>query len=290
MFQQPLARDYVGYGAEAPAYLWPGNARVAVSLVINVEEGAETHAAPGQETTFDYGARAGIWRILRILDGHGVRATAFCCAVALQRNPPVAAALVQRGYEIADHGYHWDTHAGLGVEEERALIVASRNAITEATGVRPTSWYSKDGLNPDTRKTLLEEGFLYESNSFNDDLPHWGVDGVHLPVLPYAGDTNDSSLMGPYPTGRAFAEHLVGSLDLHLDDPRPGPSVMSVGLHPRIIGRPAYAGALDRFLNHALERGAWIATRLEIVEWWHDRHAGPPHAEYPRQAETCQYG
>jgi peptidoglycan/xylan/chitin deacetylase (PgdA/CDA1 family) len=275
MSEQPPARDYVGYGGEAPQFLWPGDARVAVSLVINVEEGAETNAARGQETTFDYGARAGIWRILRILDGHGVRSTAFCCAVAVQRTPLVAAALVQRGHEIADHGYHWDTHAGLSPEDERSLIVASRAAIAEATGVQPTSWYSKDGLNPETRRMLLEEGFLYESNSFNDDLPHWGADGVRLPVLPYAGDTNDSSLVGPYPTGGAFAEHLIGSLELQLDDPRSGPSIMSVGLHPRIIGRPAHAGALDRFISHALERGAWIATRLEIVEWWLDRHRTP---------------
>lgn len=279
MAQQPLARDYVGHGAEMPGFLWPGDARVAVSLVINVEEGAETGLSPGQETTFDYGARAGIWRILRILDRHGIQATAFCCAVALQRNPVVAAALVQRGYEIADHGYHWDKHAGLSVEDERSLIVESRDAIAEATGMRPTSWYSKDGLNPETRRTLVEEGFRYESNSFNDDLPHWGTDGVRLPVLPYAGDTNDSSLMGPYPTGRAFADHLIGSLDLQLEDPRDGPSVMSVGLHPRIIGRPTYAGALDRFLSHALGRGAWIATRLEIVEWWLDRQAAPPPAK-----------
>jgi peptidoglycan/xylan/chitin deacetylase (PgdA/CDA1 family) len=268
MTQQPLHRDYVGYGSETPQFLWPGEARVAVSLVINVEEGAEKTVAPGQQTTFDYGARAGIWRILRILDGHGVRATAFCCAVALQRNPLVTAALVQRGYEIADHGYHWDTHAGLDVDEEQALIVASRDAIAAATGVRPTSWYSKDGLNPDTRRTLIEEGFLYESNSFNDDLPHWGADGVRLPILPYAGDTNDSSLMSPYPTGQAFGNHLIGCLDLQLGDPRPGPSVMSVGLHPRIIGRPAYAAALDRFVAHALEQGVWIATRLEIVQRW----------------------
>lgn len=268
MPDQPASRDFIGYGEHPPALLWPGGARVAVSLVINVEEGAEHGSAPGRRTEFDYGARAGIWRILRTLDRHGVTATAFCCAVALRENRAVAEALIERGYEIADHGYHWDTHAGLSVEDERELITSSRDAIAASTGAVPTSWYSKDGLNPHTRETLAAEGFAYESNSFNDDLPHGGADGVRLPVLPYAGDTNDSGLMSQYPTGKAFAEHLIGCLDFQLDDPRPGPSVMSVGLHPRIIGRPAYAGALDRFVEHALSRGAWIATREEIVRAW----------------------
>lgn len=275
MSEQPAPRDFVGYGERPPSFVWPGGARVAVSLVINVEEGAERGAAPGKRTEFDYGARAGIWRILRILDRHGVQATAFCCAAALEANPPVAAALAERGYEIADHGYHWDTHSGLSVEDERGLITASRDVIAASTGMIPTSWYSKDGLNPRTRETLAEEGFRYESNSFNDDLPHLGADGIDLPVLPYAGDTNDSGLMSQYPTGGAFADHLIGCLDFQLDDPRPGPSVLSVGLHPRVIGRPAYAGALDRFVEHAVSRGAWIATREEIVRAWAEGTAPP---------------
>lgn len=294
--ERPVLRDFIGYGEHPPAFAWPGGARVAVSLVINVEDGAERSVARGHhtddlgahwvpglkaagvhqptlESAFDYGARAGIWRLLRVLDAHEVKATAFCCAVALQGNPEVAAALAARGHEIADHGYHWDTHAGLDLEDERRLIVASRDAIAEATGKRPTSWYSRDGLNPGTRATLEDAGFDYESNSFNDDLPHWGRgdDGTRLPVLPYAGDTNDSGLLGPFSTAESFASHLIGCLALQLDDPRPGPSVMSVGLHPRLIGRPAYAAALDRFLAYALGQGAWVATRLEIVRAWEER-------------------
>ena len=294
--EEPVLRDFIGYGEHPPIFEWPGGARVAVSLVINVEEGAErsvarghraddlgAHWVPGSraagvrkptlESAFDYGARAGFWRLMRILDRHKVKATAFCCAVALQENPDIAAALVGRGHEIANHGYHWDTHAGLDIDDERRLIVSAGDAIAVATGMRPTSWYSRDGLNPGTRVTLAMEGFDYESNSFNDDLPHWGTDhdGIRLPVLPYAGDTNDSGLLSQFPTAEAFAQHLIGCLALQLDDPRPGPSVMSVGLHPRLIGRPAYAVALDRFLAYALGQGAWVATRLEIVRAWEER-------------------
>lgn len=272
-------RDFAGYGEAGLSFMWPEGARVAVSLVLNIEEGAEQPLPSGQESAFDYGARAGFWRILRILERHGVSATAFCCAAALEAAPAIAEALVRRGYEIADHGLRWQGHSGLDVEDERELIVASKEAIFASTGKQPTSWYSKDGLNPLTRQTLAEEGFLYESNSFNDDLPHWGAagdGGAVLPVLPYAGDLNDAALMSRYPTGGAFARHLIGTLELQLDDPRPGPSVMSVGLHPRIIGRPAFAGGLDRFLSHAAGRGVWIATRREIVDWWRQRAGSPP--------------
>ncbi|WP_427017545.1 polysaccharide deacetylase family protein [Pseudarthrobacter sp. P1] len=289
----PTTRDFVGYGEHPPKFLWPSDARVAVSLVVNVEEGAERSVARGDaaddlgahwighaahpsarnltlESAFEYGSRAGIWRLLRILRRHGAKATAFCCAVALEQNPHVAAALVRDGHEIADHGHQWDTHAGLDPEAERALIEASRDSIAASTGVAPTSWYSRDGLNLGTRAALAATGFGYESNSFNDDLPHLGNghDGSALPVLPYAGDTNDSGLFKQFPTATAFANQLCGTLDMMLTDSRSGPSVMSVGLHPRLIGRPAYALALDRFLSHAAGNPAWIATRAEIIHAW----------------------
>ncbi|GAA3683984.1 allantoinase PuuE [Arthrobacter ginkgonis] len=287
------ARDFIGYGECPPEFRWPDGARVAVSLVINVEEGAERSVARGDaaddlgahwvragaspasrnltlESAFEYGSRAGIWRMLRVLERHRVRATAFCCAAALQANPEIAAALVRNRHEIADHGHQWDTHAGLAAEDERTLIVRSRDAIAASAGRRPTSWYSRDGLNPHTRRILAAEGFTYESNSFNDDLPHWGSgpENPRLPVFPYAGDTNDSGLLNQFPTAAAFAGHLIGALETLLADTRTGPATMSVGLHPRLIGRPAYATALDRFLEHARGKAAWFATREEIVRWW----------------------
>ncbi|WP_426939492.1 polysaccharide deacetylase family protein [Pseudarthrobacter sp. S3] len=292
MAEPQTHRDFVGYGETPPDFRWPGDARVAVSLVINVEEGAERSIPRGDsandlgahwipapasaarnltlESAFEYGARAGMWRLLRILRKHDIRATAFCCAIALQLNPPIATALVRDGHEIADHGHQWDTHTDLDDDAEERLIVASRDAIEASTGQTPTSWYSRDGLKPGTRRVLAENGFTYESNSFNDDLPHWGSGPANpkLPVLPYAGDTNDSGLFRQFPTAASFGNHLIAALDLLLDDPRSGPSVMSVGLHPRLIGRPAYAVALDRFLDHAHGKAAWFATREEIVNAW----------------------
>lgn len=289
----PTTRDFVGYGEHPPDFLWPNQSRVAVSLVVNIEDGAERSIARGDahddlgahwvrhaahptqrnltlESAFEYGARAGIWRVLRTLKSHGAVATAFNCATALEQNPDIAAALVRDGHEIANHGYQWDTHAGLSQDDERALVVASSESILATTGHTPSTWYSRDGLNPHTRTTLAAHGFEYDSNSFNDDLPHWGADSPHirLPVLPYAGDTNDSGLLRQFPTGAAFARHLCGALDMILDGSRSAPSVLSVGLHPRLIGRPAYSVALDQFLTHASERNAWIATRSQIVRAW----------------------
>lgn len=285
-------RDFVGYGETPPDFRWPGEARVAVSLVINVEEGAERSIARGDkandlgghwipaspsssrnltlESAFEYGSRAGIWRILRILRRHEVKATAFCCAMALQLNPEIAKALVRDGHEIADHGYQWDTHTDLSDEELEQKIIASRESIAASTGHAPRSWYSRDGLKPDTRRTLAANGYSYESNSFNDDLPHWGPGPSNppLPVLPYAGDTNDSGLFKQFPTAASFAAHLIAALDMQLDDSRSGPSVLSVGLHPRLIGRPGYAVALDRFIAHAQGKAVWFATRQQIVDAW----------------------
>ncbi|MCA4134025.1 polysaccharide deacetylase family protein [Arthrobacter sp. M4] len=285
-------RDFVGYGESPPDFCWPGGARVAISLVINVEEGAERSRARGDsaddlgahwipahasternltlESAFEYGSRAGVWRLLRILRRHDVKATAFCCAAALELNPDIAAALVRDGHEIADHGYQWDTHTDLTDHEEWEKIIASREAISAATGRQPTTWYSRDGLRPGTRSFLADEGFSYDSNSFNDDLPHWGHGPANpkLPLLPYAGDTNDSGLFKQFPTAASFANHLEAALDMMLHDTRSGPSVMSVGLHPRLIGRPAYAVALDRFLESARAQKVWFATREEIVGAW----------------------
>lgn len=287
----PLPRDMRGYGEHPPDALWPGGSRVALSLVINIEDGAERSRARGDdaddvgahwlthpvhpdhrnldlESAFEYGGRAGIWRVLRVLRRHGATATAFCCAAALEANPRVAEALVRDGHEIADHGLLWEPHTLLTPEQEHARMTRSRGIIERLTGRTPTTWYSRDGLTEHSRSSMIAEGFGYDSNSFNDDLPHAGPDGLALPVIPYAGDTNDSALLRQYPTAASFAGHLCDALDMLLDDPREGAGVLSVGLHPRLIGRPAYIGALESLLRRAREKGAWIATRQQIAEHW----------------------
>lgn len=291
MSSHPLPRDLRGYGEHPPVELWPGDTRAAVSLVINIEDGSERSVARGDdaddlgahwlmhpvhpdhrnldlESAFEYGGRAGIWRLLRLLRCYDAPATAFCCAAALQANPLVAAALVRDGHEIADHGLRWEPHTLLSADEERTRMTRSRELIEAATGQCPTTWYSRDGLTEHSRASMLAEGFVYDANSFNDDLPHPGTDELALPVLPYAGDTNDSALLRQYPTAASFASHLCDALDMLLDDPREGSAVLSVGLHPRLIGRPAYIGALESLLQRAREKGTWIATRAQILQHW----------------------
>jgi peptidoglycan/xylan/chitin deacetylase (PgdA/CDA1 family) len=287
------ARDYVGYGEAPPSVRWPGGARVAVSVVLNIEEGAERSVARGDavddlnghwgehsahpkvrnlalESAFEYGSRAGIWRVLRILRRHDVRATAFACAVALELNPSVARSLVADGHEIANHGNQWDEHAALRPDEETALIARSTESLERTTGERPRCWYSRDGVSPDTRRLIRAAGYTYDSNSFAEDVPHVvGVAGDEHLLVPYASDTNDSSLMKTFRTGRAFSTYLRDTLEMLIHDTRPGPAMMTVALHPRVIGRPAYAGALDSFLAYAAARPeVWFARRDEIARHW----------------------
>jgi peptidoglycan/xylan/chitin deacetylase (PgdA/CDA1 family) len=268
---------------------------VAVSLVLNIEDGAERkvargdeaddlgahwerhtmvrgHPNPTLESAFEYGSRAGIWRVLRTLREFRAPATAFCCAEALALNPAVARALVADGHEIANHGLRWANHTGLSRDEESATMRESNAQITELTGRRPTCWYSRDGISPWTRSTIVVEGFEYDSNSFNDDFPYLvQVGDVTLPVIPYAGDTNDSGLLSVFRSGRAFGSYLCDSLQALSDGDRRGPAVLSVGLHPRLVGRPAFVGGLRTFLAEARGRGLWIATRADIARYWLQR-------------------
>jgi peptidoglycan/xylan/chitin deacetylase (PgdA/CDA1 family) len=286
-------RDYVGHGEGLPHPVWPGGARVAISLVLNVEDGAERAIARGDrvddtlahwerhrvppgrrnltlESAFEYGSRAGIWRVLRTLREFNVKATAFCCARALELNPTLAEALVRDGHEIANHGLRWDTHTNLDRSAEVEAIRASTALIKDLTGIQPLCWYSRDGLSPDTRRSVIAQGYSYDSNSFCDDAPYTvRVGEAELPVVPYAGDTNDSGLLSLYPTARAFSDYLCDALAMLLADPRPGPFVLSVGLHPRLIGRPAYIKALRTFLTFATGTPpTWFATRAEIASYW----------------------
>lgn len=290
-----MPRDLVGYGEFPPVVPWPGGAKVAVSIALNYEEGAESSIARGdevdedvavfggwsspperrsmmKESFFEYGSRVGIWRMMHILREFAVPATVFACGMALERNPAAASAMVRNGYEIACHGYRWRGTVGMSEEEERAEIRRGLASIETATGVRPVGWYVRDGITERTRDLLVEEGVLYDSNAYCDDLPYFvAAGGRHHLVVPYAGDTNDARFwgQGSLSTADEFEAVLRDSLDMLLLEGETTPKMMSVGLHMRIGGRPGIAIALRRFLQYALaQEGVWFATREQIARWW----------------------
>lgn len=284
------ARDLVGYGEHPPHLRWPGGARVAVQIVVNYEEGSEKSFAMGDgvndslyelghtlvdqrdlafESTYEYGSRAGIWRLFRMFESAGVPVTFFADAVALQRNPAVAAKAVQRGDEIAAHGYRWIGHWEMSEDVEREVIRRSVADIEALCGIRPVGWYSrKMGVN--TRKLVVEHGgFLYDSECYDDDLPHWTLvgDRPHL-VVPYTLVINDARfVISPgYSSPEDLLAHAKASVDQLSDDGDDVSRMMSVGLHARISGQPARADALARFIEYAQQRGdVWFARRQDIA-------------------------
>jgi putative urate catabolism protein len=291
------ARDLVGYGATPPDPRWPGGARVALSLVLNYEEGGEHTPLDGDpaseaflhevvgasptvgrrnlntESMFEYGSRVGFWRVHRLLTAHAVPVTVFGVGQALERNPGAGRAMAEAGWEVASHGWRWIDYGEMPVEEERAHVRRSIEAIERVCGVRPVGWYTGRG-SESTRRIVVEEGgFLYDSDAYADELPYWvDVDGRDHLVVPYALDTNDFKFLLPngFVTAGDFAEYLVDALDTLRGE---GGRMMSVGLHCRIVGRPGRASALDRFLRHALACGdVWITTRAEIARHWHATH------------------
>ncbi len=290
------ARDLVGYGANPPTIRWPNDARLAISLVINYEEGSERSFAIGDpeqesltewgayavpsdirnlamESMHEYGSRVGVWRLLDILDRHSVKCTFFACAVAFEQAPDVARAAVAGGHEICSHGYRWDEVFRLTEEEEREHIRLAIESLRRTTGERPLGWYCRYGPSVNTRRLLVEEGgFLYDSDSYNDEVPYFvDVDGHQHLVIPYAADVNDIQIWlgnGLTPADQFFA-YLRDSFDILYEEAARHPKMMSVGLHCRIIGRPGRARALDRFIEYA--KGfpeVWFATRTEIARWW----------------------
>jgi allantoinase len=307
-----VKRDLVGYGERPPVVPWPGGARVAVSVALNYEEGAESSIALGdpadedvivfgtwssrsdrrnlmKESFFEYGSRAGIWRLLAIVEEAGVPATIFACGMALERNPLVAEAIVRAGHEICSHGYRWRGMIGLTPEEERAEIRRAVAAIESVAGVRPVGWYSRDGITEVTRDILVDEGFLYDSNAYNDDLPYTVAagGGRHL-IIPYASDTNDGRYWGQagLATADDFFSVLRDTLEMLLIEGEDVPKMMSVGVHARIGGRPGIAIGIRRFLQWAAAReGVWFATREQIARWWLE-HAPALDAE-PSEASAA---
>lgn len=297
-----MERDFIGYGEHPPKVTWPGGARVAVSLVVNYEEGSEYSYAfgdriqegykeypkslpdgvrdYGNESTYEYGARAGFWRILRMLGKHGVPATFYACAMALERNPPAAQAITAHGHEVCCHGYRWEEVFRKTEDEERADIERAVASLKETTGERPRGWYSRYSPSERTRRLLMEEGgFVYDSDSYADDLPYYVREqGQPFLVLPYTLETNDIRFWagGGFSNAGDFFEYMRDALDVLWDEGEHTPRMMSVGLHMRIIGRPGRAKALERFIAYALEKGGvWFARRIDIANLWLEQHPPP---------------
>jgi putative urate catabolism protein len=292
-------RDLVGYGASPPDPQWPGGSRLALSFVLNYEEGGENTPLEGDpaseaflhevvgapptigrrnlntESMFEFGSRAGFWRVKRIFRKHGLPLTVYAVGQALERNPAAARAMVDAGWEVASHGWRWIDYGDFSEDEERAHMQRAIAAIERACGVRPVGWYT-GRISENTRRLVVEAGgFLYDSDSYADELPYW-VDAAgtqHL-VIPYTLDANDFKFLIPngFATADDFYAYLVDTFEQLYEE---GGRMMSVGLHCRIVGRPGRAPGLDRFLAHVKEReNVWVTTRAEIARHWHTHH--PP--------------
>ncbi|MGE3537145.1 MAG: polysaccharide deacetylase family protein [Candidatus Tectimicrobiota bacterium] len=297
-----MSRDLLGYGQHYPWGRWPHGARLAISLVLNYEEGAEQCIGDGDpegervgefiypsmdahtrdlgiESTFEYGARVGAWRVLDLFDAYQVKATIYACGRAVERNPEIARAFTARGHEPAAHGYLWCDHFRMTEDEEREVIARAVDAIRQSTGERPVGWYCRYAPSVQTRRLLVEEGgFLYDSDSYADEIPYWVRVGTHPHlVIPYQLDANDAKFFrGPgWSGGTEFFEYLRDSVHFLLHEKPERPRMLSVGLHGRIIGRPGRAAALERFLEYCAHNTDIVfMRRVDIARWWRQHY--PP--------------
>lgn len=296
-------RDLIGYGATPPDPKWPNQARLALSFVLNYEEGGERcilhgdreseaflselpGAAPflharhmSMESVYEYGSRAGVWRVLRLFQEFNFPLTAFVVAMAAQRHPDVIKALQQADHEICSHGYRWIDYKDMPIEEERTQMQQAIDILASITGERPLGWYTgRTSVN--TRQLVAEEGgFLYDSDAYDDDLPYWHTQGPKPQlVIPYTLDTNDmrfATAQG-FNSGEQFYQYLKDSFDTLYAEGATAPKMMSVGLHCRLIGRPARIAALRRFMEYVAEhKDVWVCRRIDIAKHWHENHPHP---------------
>lgn len=296
-------RDLKGYGRVPPDPRWPGRARVVVQFVLNVEEGGENcvlHGDPAaeaflseipgaqpivgarhmnMESIYEYGSRVGFWRVLRIFERRGLPLTAFAVASALERNPDAAAALAEAGHEIATHGYRWIDYQHVPREVEKQHIEAAIAAHTRVCGAPPRGFY-QGRMSPNTRDIVQElRVFRYDADSYADELPYWAPGSVeagrpHL-IVPYTLDANDMrfSTVSGFGQGEDFFLYLRDAFDQLWQEGDVAPRMLSIGLHSRLVGRPARARALERFLDHVERHDrVWVARRIDIAEHWWSHH------------------
>ena len=289
-------RNLVGYGAEPPHPRWPNDARIAVQIVLNYEEGGENCILHGDaaseaflseivgadarkgvrhmsmESIYEYGSRAGVWRLLRMFREFEVPVTIFAVGMAVERNPAVIESMVRDGHEICSHGYRWIDYQYVNEDVEREHIGLAIAAIENVTGHRPRGWYT-GRTSPNTRRLVVEEGgFLYDADDYSDDLPFWSHEfGTPHLVIPYTLDANDmrfATAQG-FNSGDQFFTYLKDAFDLLYGEGKRHPKMMSVGLHCRLAGRPGRAASVARFLEYITGfDDVWICRRIDIANHW----------------------
>ncbi len=297
----PYPRDLIGYGAQPPNAAWPNGARIAVQIVMNYEEGSEYSIPDGDgfsetyltevpgatlgpdkrdlivESIYEYGSRAGFWRLMRMFEERKIHVTVFGAALALERNPDAARAIVAAQHEVCSHGWRWVGFQNMPIEQEREEMQRAIASIERTIGQRPLGWYCRYAPSDNTRKLVVEDGgFLYDSDAYNDDLPYWTrVEGTPHLVIPYTLDANDMkfSVAPGFSAPSGFYEYLKDAFDVLYAEGKTTPKMMSVGLHTRLAGRPGRAAALARFLDYVLEHDdVWIARRVDIARHWIAHH------------------
>lgn len=294
-------RDLIGYGQTPPHPHWPNEAQLAIQFVVNYEEGGENCILHGDaaseaflsetvgaspllgvrninmESMYEYGSRAGFWRLHRLFTERQMPLTVYAVAMALARHPEAAKAMVEADWEVASHGYRWIDYQYVGEEMERSHIQKAIDIHTQVTGTRPLGFY-QGRLSPNTRRLVVEAGgFLYDADSYADDLPYWTHDygQPHL-VIPYTLDSNDmrfASYQG-FNCGDQFFTYLKDAFDVLYAEGETAPKMLSVGLHCRLSGRPGRAASLARFLDYVQSHPkVWICRRVDIARHWHTHHA-----------------
>ncbi len=296
-------RDLTGYGANPPHPKWPNSARIAVQFVLNFEEGGENcvlHGDDGAETflseivgaapvadrhmsmesLYEYGSRAGVWRLLKLFDDEDLPLTIFAVANALKRSPHMVEEFLKRGHEIASHGLKWINYQHVDKETERAHIEETIEIFKNLTGSAPKGWYT-GRTSPNTRDLVSEYGFTYDADDYSDDLPFWSTQtkNPHL-IVPYTLDTNDMRFCAAqgFNSGDQFYTYLKDAFDTLYVEGETAPKMLSIGLHCRISGRPARTAALAKFLRYVKSHDkVWVARRINIAEHWRKVH--PPKKE-----------
>lgn len=296
MSKEAYPRDLVGYGAHPPHPRWPNEARIAVQFVVNFEEGAENCLLHGDdaseaflseivgaspwpnqrhlsmESIYEYGARAGSWRLLRTFEAHQIPFTVFCVGMALERNPDPVIAMRNAGAEIASHGYRWIDYRDVSEDVERAHILASVAAHEAHLGERPLGFYQGRTGDNSRRLCVQEGGFIYDADSYSDDLPYYETvnETQHL-VVPYTLDTNDMRFASPqgFNSGTQFYDYLKDAFDVLYAEGETHPKMLSIGLHCRLAGRPARVAALSRFMAYVKSHDrVWCTRRIDIAQHW----------------------